>query len=164
MSAFEISVDEPDAPEVLTSSVDDDQDDHAERPSFGADIASEVVTEAKVRRLLKAVGGGLHQGAEHFVPEAAVVPDFLAFTEAELDALAPPLTAYIAARPRLTELAERGDTLAVVLALVGWGTRNAGAWMAIQTLRQEDTDGHLEPEAPRREDAAAPHDPRDDPR
>jgi hypothetical protein len=63
------------------------------------------------------------------------VPDHWRFTEAELAALVPPLTAIINRRPALRRAVQRSDEATVAIVLAGYTGRNLDAWRAARRQR-----------------------------
>ena len=133
---LDLTVGAPEAPEVDVAPVTDDPDD----PTAGLEHdalapAPVAVDESMVRRLLKMAGDAAH-GMSGDIGETE--PEFLRFTDAELDNLTPPLAAYINQRPRLQAAVQRGDGVAVVLTLAGWSGRNLAAY---RRYHEETDDG-----------------------
>lgn len=141
---LDLTVAGPDTPEVDVAPIDDtdDADLALDGPGYAPAV---VVDEAMVRRLLKIAGDTAHAMSGEV---GHAEPEFLRFTDGELDALAPPMTAYINARPRLQAAVSRGDGVAVVLTLAGYSARNAAAYRRWRDEHdeQEATRGHEHPE------------------
>ncbi len=128
-------------------------DPAADPAEVWADPAPEVpeVPEAVVRGILASAGAVLAM-----TPLADPdVPEHWSFTERELDALTPPMTRIVNARPALRQAAAHGDEVTVAVQLLGYGGRNLLAGSAARRARTTDpdtdwitdTDGHEQPEA-----------------
>ena len=85
-------------------------------------VADEVplVEVGEIATAIRALGDTFHGIAGH--PE---VPEHWAFTDPEVDQLAPPVTALINRHARARAIAQRSPELAVALVLSRWGVRNA---------------------------------------
>jgi hypothetical protein len=113
-----------------------------DRPEFDdehlGDEEPAPIDEAVVRRVLRSTGGVLS-----FVIGDEDVPDHWRFTDAELEDLVPPLTAYIRRQPRLARMVARGDEAAIGLALMGYVSRNIELGREAKKAREDD-DGEVD--------------------
>lgn len=79
------------------------------------------------------------------------VPEHWRFTDAELAALVPPLTAMINRRPALQRAVRRGDEFTIALVLAGYAGRNVDSLRAARKARSEregEAEGGSQGEAP----------------
>lgn len=90
------------------------------------------VEVAEIADALRAIGQTSHGLFGH--PE---VPDHWGFTEAEVSALAPPVTSIVNRHARARAIAQRSPELAVGMALGRWGIRNARLTAAIREAEAE---------------------------
>ena len=95
-----------------------------------------VLDEAQVRRFLSGLSATVGFAIGH--PD---VPDHWRFTPAELDDLAPALTAVAARRPELARAIERSDHLVVAATLARYVGRNVSAGRAARRAEEADDDG-----------------------
>ena len=136
----DLSVGEPDAPEVAAGAAADPDAPAAGGPMLDPGLPpAPPVEEPTVRGLLLSLGAVAHVG---FADDD--VPDHWQFTPAELDQLTPPLTRWINRQPRLRRAIEHGDELAVAVALSGYVGRNVAAGQAARRNREDhDPDGNV---------------------
>jgi len=103
------------------------------------------VDAATVKVVLMALGSGVNALAGD-----DDVPGQWKFTPGELDAIAPPLTNIINARPKLRAAVARGDYMVVGIHLAGYAGRNLGAGSRAKEQRERDGEaaGSMEPWLP----------------
>ena len=126
-------------------------DPPAESFDTGAAPESPEVPEPVIRGILASMGMLLAAvpGVAH--PD---VPDHWQFTTAEMDALTPPVTRIVNARPVLRDAAANGDELTVAVQLAGFGIRNymtgakARADEIPDTFEEWTPDGNLDRQDP----------------
>lgn len=136
----DLSIDPPTTPAVSAAA---DGPDQWEEPA--PDVPE--VPEAVVRGILASAGTVLGMS-----PLAD--PDVAAhwrFTEPELDALTPPMTRIVNARPALRQAAAHGDEMTIAVQLLGYTGRNLLTGAAAKKARRTETEewersGNLEPE------------------
>jgi len=104
---------------------------------YGTSDVLEVVPEVsedKMRRVLTVIGLGAHTLAGH--PQ---IEEHWAFTDGELDALTPPLTAYVNRSQRLRAAVDRGDIVTVAVTLGLYVKRNVDLSAEIAAAEEQDT-------------------------
>ena len=92
----------------------------------------DLVEVAEIAEALRVIGETAHAAAGH--PE---IPDHWAFTDREIDQLAPPVTALVNRHAGARALAQRSPELAVTLVLGRWTVRNVRLSAAIREAAAE---------------------------
>lgn len=108
-----------------------------------SDVAEVPLVEVgEIADALRAIGA-----TTHGLFGNPVVDDHWGFTEAEVSALAPPITSIVNRHAAARAIAQRSPELAVAMALGRWGIRNARLSAAIKQAEAELAEREAEAEA-----------------
>lgn len=151
MSMADLSIGAPPPPEV-GQAPDPDTEPGAAIPGDW-DTPLEEVPEADpaaIRAIIELIGESMHAVGTvlptgrlpllEYVATDELVPDHWKFTEAELDALVPPVTRIVNARPALRRAAQQGDHVIIAKTIFGWGSSNIIAGVAARQVRAMTTE------------------------